>query len=62
MRDSGIVVCSVKVYHELPTADVVVADIEADLSARYGEGNRPDVDVEQYRLAIENLHNLNRVG
>ena len=62
VRDSGIVVCSVKVYHELPTADVVVADIEADLAARYEEGNRPDVDVEQYRLAIENLHNLNRVG
>ena len=58
-RDSGFVACSVKVYHELPTADKVIADIEADLAARYKDGNRPDIDLEQYRLAIENLHNLN---
>ena len=61
VRDSGIVICSVKVYHELPAADVVVADIEADLAARYKDGNRPDIDLAQYRLAIENLHNINRV-
>lgn len=58
-RDSGFVACSVKVYHELPAADTVIADIEADLAARYKDGNRPDIDLEQYRLAIENLHNLN---
>lgn len=40
-------------------ADKAVADIEADLAARYKDGNRPDIDLEQYRLAIENLHNLN---
>ena len=42
-------------------ADKVIADIEADLAARYKDGNRPDIDLEQYRLAIENLHNINRV-
>ena len=60
-RDSGFVACSVKVYHDMPTAAQVVADIEADLAARYKDGNRPDIDLEQYRLAIENLHNINRV-
>lgn len=59
-QDSGLVACSIKVYPELPTADAVIADIEADLTARYKETTRPDIDLKQYRLAIENLHNLNR--
>lgn len=57
-RDSGFVAFSVKVYHLLPTPDEVVADIEADLAARYTETERPDIDLAQYRLAIENIHNL----
>lgn len=58
-RDSGFVSFCVKVYQELPTANVVISDIEADLSARYKDGNRPDIDWEQYRIAIENLHRIN---
>ncbi len=60
-RDTGFVAFSVKVYHTLPKPADVVADIEADLAARYPDGNRPDIDIEQYRLAIENLHNLKDV-
>ena len=60
-QDSGFVACSVKVYHDIPTTAQVVADIEADLATRYKDGNRPDIDLEQYRLAIENLRNINRV-
>ena len=55
-QDSGFVSFSVKVYHTLPTAEQVAADIEADLAARYAEADRPDVDLAQYRIAIENLH------
>lgn len=58
-QDSGFVSFSVKVYHTLPTAEQVVADIEADLAVRYADNDRPDVDLEQYRTAIENLHTLN---
>lgn len=57
-QETDFVAFSVKVYPMLPTADEVAADIEADLAARYPDGNRPTIDVGQYRVAIENLHNL----
>ncbi len=38
----------------------IVADADLDLAARYPDGNRPTIDVGQYRVAIENLHNLKR--
>ena len=59
-QETNLVAFSVKVYPKLPTADEVAADIESDLVARYPDGNRPTIDVEQYRIAIENLHNLKR--
>lgn len=57
-QETDLVAFSVKVYPTLPTADEVAADIESDLAARYPDGNRPTIDVGQYRVAIENLHNL----
>lgn len=59
-QETDLVAFSVKVYPTLPPADEVAADIESDLAARYPDGNRPQIDVEQYRVAIENLHNLKR--
>lgn len=59
-QETDLVAFSVKVYPTLPTADEVAADIESDLAARYPDGNRPTIDVGQYRVAIENLHNLKR--
>lgn len=53
---SNLVAFSVKSYPVLPTADEVVADIEADLTARYPDGNRPAIDFAAYREAINNLH------
>lgn len=57
-QETDFVAFSVKVYPTLPAADEVAADIEADLAARYPDGNRPEIDVEQYRIAIDNIHNL----
>lgn len=54
---SSLVAFSVKSYPAIPTADEVVADIEADLSARYTEDNRPTIDLDAYREAINRLHN-----
>lgn len=56
-QDSRFVSFSVKVYHYIPTAAQVATDIEIDLATRYAENDRPDVDFEQYRIAIENLTN-----
>lgn len=53
---SNLVAFSVKSYPVLPTADEVVADIEADLTARYPDGNRPAIDFAAYREAINKLH------
>lgn len=57
-QGTDLVAFSVKVYPTLPTANEVAADIEADLATRYPDGNPPTIDVEQYRVAIANLHNL----
>lgn len=54
---SNMVAFSVKSYPTLPTADEVIADIEADLAVRYSEENRPAIDLEAYREAINKLHN-----
>ena len=53
---SKFVSFSVKSYPILPTADEVIADIEADLTARYSEDNRPAIDLNAYREAINKLH------
>lgn len=53
---SKYVAFSVKTYPAIPTADEVIADIEADLAARYTDDNRPAVDLEAYRDAINQLH------
>ena len=53
---SNFVAFSVKTYPTLPTADEVIADIEADMAARYSAENRPAIDLNAYREAINKLH------
>lgn len=54
--DSGLVSFSVKVYPELPTADQVINDIQEDLKVRYAGIPQPEIDMEEYRKTIEELH------
>ena len=54
--DSGLVSFSVKVYPELPTVDQVISDIQEDLKVRYAGITQPEIDMEVYRKAIEELH------
>ena len=55
--DSGFVSFSVMVYPELPTPDKVIEDIQNDMKARYAGEAQPEIDLEFYRRAIDELHN-----
>lgn len=53
--DSGLVAYSEMRYMGKPDPEKVVADIGYDLDLRYGEGERPEIDLEYYRTAIAAL-------
>lgn len=55
--DSGFVSFSVMVYPELPTPDKVIEDIQNDMKVRYAGEAQPEIDLEFYRRAIDELHN-----
>ncbi len=55
--DSGIVAYSEMRYICRPTPEQVVADIEYDLALRYGDAQRPEIDLDYYRMAIAALPN-----
>lgn len=53
--DSGTVAFSEVRYVGVPDPETVVADIQKDLNLRYGEGDRPEIDLDSYRSAIATL-------
>lgn len=55
MRDSGIVAFSEMRYIGKPDPERVVADIEYDMTLRYGDMPRPEIDFNYYREAIAAL-------
>ena len=46
-KETNYLVCTERVYHGDFTAEMVRADIDADLALRYPEGNAPTINVPE---------------